>query len=87
FTTLSNEQVKNYKNDKNYLVRKTASTFYVEFNRKDSDKTLAKAFQNKKIRQALSLAINRKSYVNNTLGNGSTVSKGYVSEDLAKNPT
>ncbi|MDV0432155.1 peptide ABC transporter substrate-binding protein [Lactiplantibacillus sp. DA1] len=87
FTTLSNEQVKNYKNDKNYLVRKTASTFYIEFNRKDSDATLAKAFKNQKIRQALSLAINRKSYVNNTLGNGSTVSKGYVSEDLAKNPT
>ncbi|WP_047999323.1 peptide ABC transporter substrate-binding protein [Lactiplantibacillus herbarum] len=87
FTTLSNEQVKNYKNDKNYLVRKTASTFYVELNRNDSDKTLAKAFKNQKIREALSLAINRKSYVNNTLGNGSTVSKGYVSEDLAKNPT
>lgn len=86
FTTLSNEQVKNYKNDKNYLVRKTASTFYVEFNRDDSNATLAKAFKNKKIRQALSLAINRKSYVNNTLGNGSTVSKGYVSEDLAENP-
>ncbi|WP_318766658.1 peptide ABC transporter substrate-binding protein [Lactiplantibacillus carotarum] len=85
-TTLSSTQVKNYKTNKNYIVRKTASTFYVEFNRKDSDKTLAKAFKNKKIRQALSYAINRNEYVKNTLGDGSTVSKGYVSEDLAKNP-
>jgi len=86
FTTLSSTQVKNYKTNKDYLVRKTASTFYVEFNRDDSNKTLAKAFKNKKIRQAMSLAINRKEFVKNTLGDGSTVSKGYVSQDLAKNP-
>lgn len=85
-TILSSQQVKNYKNDKNYTVRKTASTFYVEMNRKDSNATVAKAFKNKKIRQALSYALNRKSFVKNTLGDGSTVSKGYVSEDLAKNP-
>ena len=86
YTTLSSTQVKNYKTNKDYLVRKTASTFYVEFNRDDSNKTLAKAFKNKKIRQAMSLAINRKEFVKNTLGDGSTVSKGYVSQDLAKNP-
>ncbi|RRK09981.1 peptide ABC transporter substrate-binding protein [Lactiplantibacillus garii] len=85
-TTLSSQQVKNYKTNKNYLVRKTASTFYVELNRKDSDSTIAKAFKNKKIRQALSYAINRNEYVKNTLGDGSTVAKGYVSQDLAKNP-
>ncbi|MFC6201226.1 peptide ABC transporter substrate-binding protein [Lactiplantibacillus nangangensis] len=86
YTTLSSTQVKNYKTNKDYLIRKTASTFYVEFNRDDSNKTLAKAFKNKKIRQAMSLAINRKEFVKNTLGDGSTVSKGYVSQDLAKNP-
>lgn len=86
YTTLSSEQVKNYKTNKNYLVRKTASTFYLELNRADSDAKVAKAFKNQKIREALSLAINRKQYVNTTLGDGSTVAKGYVSQDLAKNP-
>ncbi|ETY74728.1 peptide ABC transporter substrate-binding protein [Lactiplantibacillus fabifermentans] len=84
-TILSSTQVKNYKTNKDYKVYKTASTFYIEMNRNDSNKTLAKAFKNKKIRQALSLAINRKEYVSSTLGDGSTVAKGYVSEDLAKN--
>ncbi|MFB9769721.1 peptide ABC transporter substrate-binding protein [Lactiplantibacillus modestisalitolerans] len=85
-TVLSSQQVKNYKTNKNYKVRQTASTFYVEFNRADKDAKLAKAFKNKKIRQALSYAINRQQYVKSTLGDGSTVSKGYVSHNLAKNP-
>ncbi|MFC6179831.1 peptide ABC transporter substrate-binding protein [Lactiplantibacillus daowaiensis] len=85
-TTLSSQQVKNYKTNKNYKVRQTASTFYLELNRNDSNKTLAKAFKNKKIRQALSLSINRNEYVNTVLGDGSKVSKGYVSSGLANNP-
>lgn len=84
---LSGTQVKNYKTNKNFLLRKTASTFYVEFNQKDSDSQLAKAFQNKKIRQALSMAISRKQFVNDVLADGSTQAKGYVSSDLAKSPT
>ncbi|CAM3249972.1 peptide ABC transporter substrate-binding protein [Lactiplantibacillus plajomi] len=85
-TTLSSQQVKNYKTNKNYKVRQTASTFYVEMNRADKDAKIAKAFKNKKIRQALSYAINRQEYVKSTLGDGSTVAKGYVSHNLAKNP-
>ncbi|MFD1421660.1 peptide ABC transporter substrate-binding protein [Lactiplantibacillus songbeiensis] len=83
---LSGTQVKNYKTNKNFTLRKTASTFYIEFNQRDSNKTLAKAFKNQKIREALSLAINRKQFVNDVLADGSTQAKGYVSSDLAKSP-
>ncbi|AVK62278.1 peptide ABC transporter substrate-binding protein [Lactobacillus sp. CBA3605] len=85
--TLSGTQVKSYKNNKNFIARKSASTFYVEFNQNDSNKALAKAFKNKKIRQALSMAISRKQFVNDVLADGSTAAKGYVSSDLAKSPT
>jgi len=84
---LSGTQVKNYKNNKNFKLRKVASTFYIEYNRKASNATVAKAFKNDKIREALSLAINRKQFVNDVLADGSTVAKGYVSSDLAKSPT
>ncbi|VDG24698.1 peptide ABC transporter substrate-binding protein [Lactobacillus sp.] [Lactiplantibacillus mudanjiangensis] len=83
---LSGTQVKSYKTNKNFVLRKVASTFYVEYNRKASNSTVAKAFKNAKIREAMSLAINRKQFVNDVLADGSTVSKGYVSSDLAKSP-
>ncbi|MFC6295444.1 peptide ABC transporter substrate-binding protein [Lactiplantibacillus daoliensis] len=86
-TVLSGTQVKNYKTNKNFKLRKTASIFYVEFNQKDKDSGLAKAFQNKKVRQALSMAISRKQFVNDVLANGSTAAKGYVSSELSKNPS
>jgi len=84
---LSGTQVKNYKSNKNFTLRETAGTFYMEFNQRDTNKDLAKAFKNKKIRQALSLAINRKQFVNDVLADGSTVAKGYVSSNLMKSPT
>ncbi|KRK37090.1 peptide ABC transporter substrate-binding protein [Levilactobacillus parabrevis] len=76
-TYLSGQQPKNYKNDKQYVERKGASTFYIEMNqRKDS------MMKNKKARQALSLAINRKQFVNKVLADGSTQTKGLVSTGL-----
>lgn len=85
-TLLSGTQVRNYKNNADYVARKAAATFYLEMNQKDSNPVLAKAFSNENIRRALSLAINRKQFVNDVLANGSTVPLGYVSTDLAKNP-
>jgi oligopeptide transport system substrate-binding protein len=78
-TPLSSEQAKQLKNDKEFTVRKSASTFYFQYNQTQ------KRFQNQKIRQALSMAINRKQLTNKVLGDGSTVSKGLVSKGLAKN--
>lgn len=77
--SLSSEQAKQLKNDKEFLTRKNASTFYFQYNQ------TKKEFQNKKIRQALSMAINREQLVNKVLGDGSSVSKGLVSKGLAKN--
>ncbi|NLR08855.1 MULTISPECIES: peptide ABC transporter substrate-binding protein [Lactobacillaceae] len=77
-TYLSGQQPKNYKNSKQYVERKGASTFYIELNqRKDT------MMKNKKARQALSLAINRKQFVNKVLADGSTQAKGLVSTGLA----
>ncbi|MBN7274574.1 peptide ABC transporter substrate-binding protein [Ligilactobacillus pobuzihii] len=78
-TPLSSQQAKQLKNDKEFLTRKSASTFYFQY-----DQT-QKRFQNKKIRQALSLAVNREQLTKKVLGDGSTVSKGLVSKGLAKN--
>ncbi|KRM05553.1 oligopeptide-binding protein [Liquorilactobacillus ghanensis DSM 18630] len=77
-TNLGAEQAKQLSNSKDYVVRKNASTFYLQYNQ------TKKEFQNKKIRQALSMVINRKQFVNKVLGNGSTAAKGYVSDGLAK---
>ncbi|KRO01256.1 ABC-type oligopeptide transport system, periplasmic component [Levilactobacillus paucivorans] len=76
-TYLSGQQPKNYKHDKQYVERKGASTFYIELNqRKDT------MMKNKKARQALSLAINRKQFVNKVLADGSSEAKGLVSTGL-----
>ncbi|WP_125573866.1 peptide ABC transporter substrate-binding protein [Levilactobacillus huananensis] len=76
-TYLSGQQPKNYKNDKQYVERKGASTFYIELNqRKDT------MMKNKKARQALSLAINRKQFVDKVLADGSSQAKGLVSTGL-----
>ncbi|KRL05654.1 peptide ABC transporter substrate-binding protein [Liquorilactobacillus oeni] len=76
---LGSEQAKQLANSKQLVVRKAASTFYLQYNQ------TKKEFQNENIRKALSLVINRKQFVNKVLGDGSTVAKGYVSADLAKN--
>ncbi|RXI77590.1 peptide ABC transporter substrate-binding protein [Levilactobacillus suantsaii] len=77
-TYLSGQQPKNYKNNKQYVVRKGASTFYIELNEKKDA-----IFKNVNARKALSLAINRNQFVNKVLQDGSTVPSGYVASDLA----
>ncbi|WP_367293404.1 peptide ABC transporter substrate-binding protein [Liquorilactobacillus satsumensis] len=76
---LGSEQAKQLSNSKELVVRKAASTFYLQYNQ------TKKEFQNKNIRKAISLVINRQQFVKKVLGDGSTVAKGYVSADLAKN--
>ena len=76
-TSLSAEQAKQLKGQSGYTVRQAASTFYFQYNQTKPE------FQNKKIRQAISMAIDRKEFVNKVLGNGSIPSKGLVSTGLA----
>ncbi|WP_057803519.1 peptide ABC transporter substrate-binding protein [Pediococcus stilesii] len=78
-TVLSSEQVKQYKSNKDYKKFLNASTFYIEFNQKKD-----KYFKNAKIREALSLAINRDQFVNKVLGDGSVAATGLTSAGLAK---
>ncbi|TWW12885.1 peptide ABC transporter substrate-binding protein [Dellaglioa algida] len=79
-TNLSAEQAKTLSSDKDYITRKQASTFYLQYNQTN------KLFQNKKIRQAISLVINRKQFVDKILGDGSTAAAGLVTTELAANP-
>lgn len=81
-TTLSGSQVAQYKSNKNFVSRKLAQTSYVEFNQ-----TKNAVLKNKKIRQALSLAINRDQLTGKVLADGSESAKGFVSSGLMKNPT
>ena len=77
-TILSTEQAKQLSNDSAYTVIKEARTNYLEFNQ------MKKEFQNKKIRQAISYAINRKELATKIMGAGTLPSKGIVSSGLAK---
>ena len=76
-TSLSAEQAKQLKGQSGYTVRQAASAFYFQYNQTKPE------FQNKKIRQAISMAIDRKEFVNKVLGNGSIPAKGLVSTGLA----
>ncbi|WPP08875.1 peptide ABC transporter substrate-binding protein [Pediococcus inopinatus] len=80
-TTISGTQVAQYKNNKAYVLRKEASTFYLQLNEK------RKIFKNKKIRQAVSMSIDRTQLTGKVLADGSQNVNGLVSNGLAKNPS
>lgn len=75
--SLSAEQAKQLKGQSGYTVRQAASAFYFQYNQTKPE------FQNKKIRQAISMVVDRKEFVNKVLGNGSIPAKGLVSTGLA----
>lgn len=79
YTPLSTEQAKQLKGKDGYRVLKEAWTNYLEFNETN------KVFANKKIRQALSYAVNRQVLADKVLGAGTLPSLGIVSRDLAFN--
>lgn len=80
--TLSGQQVKNEKNNSKLVIRKSSRLNYLEFNQKK-----VKELANTKLRQAMSLTLDRKELVNNVLGDGSVTPKGFVTAGLAKDPT
>ncbi|KRN03203.1 ABC-type oligopeptide transport system, periplasmic component [Levilactobacillus senmaizukei DSM 21775 = NBRC 103853] len=76
--TLSGQQPKNYKNNNDFHSRTSSRITYVELNqRKDT------MLKNQKARQALSMAIDRKQYVNKVMQDGSKAATGIVSSGLA----
>ena len=76
--TLSGQQVKNYKNNKEFASRKVASTWYLEMNQRKIP-----FFKNKNIRKAISLAIDRDQLANKVLADGSVAAKGFVATDMS----
>ncbi|WGN90002.1 peptide ABC transporter substrate-binding protein [Ligilactobacillus faecis] len=77
-TALGAEQAKQLKGQTGYLTRKEATTFYLQFNQTKAE------FQNLKIRQAISKAVDRDQYVKQVLAGASTPAKGFVSSGLAE---
>ncbi|WP_155286378.1 peptide ABC transporter substrate-binding protein [Lacticaseibacillus zhaodongensis] len=85
--TLTGTQVANEKSNKSFKLVQGGASYYAQLNlAKTSNPTLKKALNNKDIRQALSLALNRKELANNVLADGSTVSTGLVAPGIAKDP-
>ncbi|MEN8550931.1 peptide ABC transporter substrate-binding protein [Lactiplantibacillus plantarum] len=83
-TQLASEQVKNMKSNSDYTTYPYSITAFLVYNFQDSNATIKKALNNAKIRQAISLSINRKTLVKNVIGDASTVSKTFVPQDLVK---
>lgn len=77
---LSNDQAKQYRHNQNLVTRKQSSSYYIAFNQKK------KVFQNLKIRQAISMAINRPMLVNKVVGGGAIQNNSFVSKGLAVSP-
>ncbi|WP_318767031.1 peptide ABC transporter substrate-binding protein [Lactiplantibacillus carotarum] len=85
-TQLASEQVKNMKSNSDYTTYPYSITAFLVYNFKDSNATIKKALNNQKIRQAISLSINRETLVKNVIGDASTTSKTFVPQNLAKDP-
>lgn len=85
-TPLSSEQVKNLKSNKDFTQYPYSLVRFLLYNFKDKNAVNRKALNNKNIRLALSLSIDRDIVTKKVLGNGSTLPKGFVANDLAANP-
>ena len=86
-TPLSSEQVKNLITNKDFTQYPYSLVRFLLYNFKDKNATNRKALNNKNIRLALSLSIDRDIVTKKVLGNGSTLPTGFVATDLAKSPT
>ncbi|WP_297952759.1 peptide ABC transporter substrate-binding protein [uncultured Lactobacillus sp.] len=84
-TPLSSEQVKNLKSNNDFTQYPYSLVRFLLYNFKDKNAVNRKALNNKNIRLALSLSIDRDIVTKKVLGNGSTLPKGFVANDLAAN--
>ena len=81
-TVLIGEQVPQFKGQKDLIFRHASGGVRIDMNQKK-----IKAFQNRDVRRALSLAVNRKQLTKNVLQDGSLEPKGFTPVGLAKDPT
>ncbi|MFT8401735.1 MAG: peptide ABC transporter substrate-binding protein [Lentilactobacillus diolivorans] len=77
-TPLVGQQVKQYKTNKDFVLRKNAATFYLEMNQKKYA-----FFRNQNIRKAISLTINRQQLTDKVLADGSVPAKGLVAANMS----
>ncbi|WP_024746083.1 peptide ABC transporter substrate-binding protein [Levilactobacillus namurensis] len=80
-TTLDGTQVANLKNNPNLKTYVGGTTYYMQMNQKR-----VKALKNLKVRQALSLAIDKQQLASHVLRDGSKAPLGFVSQNLTRNP-
>ncbi|ARD07465.1 peptide ABC transporter substrate-binding protein (plasmid) [Lactobacillus amylolyticus] len=85
-TPLSSEQVKNLKSNKDFKSYPYSYVRFLMYNFKDKNKLNRKALNNRNIRLALSLAIDRNVITKKVLGDGSTIPTGFVASQLASDP-
>ncbi|MFC6206964.1 peptide ABC transporter substrate-binding protein [Levilactobacillus tongjiangensis] len=86
FANLTNEQVKNYKNDKAFKEYPYSIVIHLKYNFQDADKEKRRIMNNQNIRQAIALSINRSQLTKKVLGDGSVTPTGFVASGLAKDP-
>ena len=85
-TPLSSEQVKNLKKNTDFKSYPYSVVRFLMYNFKDKNKANYLAMNNKNIRLALSLTIDRAIVTKKVLGNGSTLPTGFVPSQLANDP-
>lgn len=71
-TDISRDAIPKWKDKPEYTIKRELVNAYLQYNEK------IPALQNKKIRQALTMGIDRQAHVDVTLGNGSVQSTGFV---------
>ncbi|WP_203650098.1 peptide ABC transporter substrate-binding protein [Secundilactobacillus yichangensis] len=77
---LTGPQAKNLKHNKDLVSRPQSCAYYLALNQH------MKLFKNLKIREAISMAVNRQQITKKVLGDGSFVNNSFVSKGLATNP-
>ncbi|GAY72332.1 peptide ABC transporter substrate-binding protein [Lentilactobacillus kosonis] len=85
-TPLSTEQVKNFKNNKEYRQYPYSYNTFLKYNFADENTTKRKVINNRNARLAISLAINRDQLTKKVLGDGSSTPTGLVPEKVATDP-
>lgn len=85
-TELDSTQVKNLQHQSDFKEYPYSMMQWLEYNYKAKDPTIRTAINNRNIRLAISLSIDRKLLVKKVLGNGSTLPKGFAPTKLAYNP-
>lgn len=85
-TPLSSEQVKQLKKNKDFKTYPYSYIAFLAYNFQAKDATVKKALNNKNIRLALSLSLDRKILTSKVFGDGSSVPTGFVASGLAYDP-